>query len=56
MYIPTVHCAEIIREGYFGTASRWHYDYNYLLSANVALLLIGLAQVREMSRNFTPET
>lgn len=56
MYLPTVHCAEIIREGYFGTAYRWHYDYNYLLSANAALLILGLSQVREMSRNFTPDS
>jgi ABC-type polysaccharide/polyol phosphate export permease len=56
MYIPTVNCTEMIREGYFGTAYRWHYDYNYLLAMNAVLLLFGLAQVRDMSRNFTPDT
>jgi capsular polysaccharide transport system permease protein len=55
LYIPTVNCAEIIREGYFGPGYRWHYDYNYLLAVNSALLLLGLAQVRDMSRKFTPE-
>lgn len=55
LYIPTVNCAEIIREGYFGPAYRWHYDYNYLLGVNAALLFLGLVQVREMSRKFTPE-
>ena len=55
MYLPTVNCAEIIREGYFGTDYRWHYDYNYLLSVNAALLLLGLAQVRDISRNYTLE-
>jgi ABC-2 type transport system permease protein/capsular polysaccharide transport system permease protein len=53
LYIPTVNCAEMIREGYFGPGYRWHYDYKYLLAVNSALLLLGLAQVREMSRNFT---
>ena len=55
LYIPSVNCAEIIREGYFGPGYRWHYDYNYLLAVNSALLLLGLAQVRDMSRKFTPE-
>ena len=55
LYIPTVNCAEIIREGYFGPGYRWHYDYNYLLGVNIALLFIGIAQVRDMSRKFTPE-
>jgi ABC-2 type transport system permease protein/capsular polysaccharide transport system permease protein len=55
MYIPTVNCAEIIREGYFGNGYHWHYDYNYLLGVNTALLFLGLAQVRDMSRKFTPE-
>lgn len=55
MYIPTVNCAEIIREGYFGAGHKWHYDLKYLLCVNSALLLLGLAQVRDMSRKFTPE-
>ena len=52
LYIPTVHCAEIIREGYFGSIHPWHYDYSYIIFVNTAMLLIGLAQVRDMSRNF----
>ena len=51
LYIPTVSCAEIIREGYFGPANRWHYDLSYLLLMNTALTLIGLVQLRDMSRN-----
>jgi capsular polysaccharide transport system permease protein len=55
LFIPTVHCAEILREGFFGTSYRWHYDMGYLVAANMALFILGLAQVKEMSRKFTPE-
>jgi capsular polysaccharide transport system permease protein len=51
LYIPTVNCVEIIREGYFGTGTKWHYDYPYLLAANTTLLLLGLAQVRALKIN-----
>jgi capsular polysaccharide transport system permease protein len=51
LYIPTVHCAEIIREGYFGPVKSWHYDLSYLIFINSAMSLIGLAQLRDISRN-----
>jgi ABC-type polysaccharide/polyol phosphate export permease len=51
LYIPTVHCIEIMREGYFGDIVEWHYDYSYLLCANTAILLLGLAQVRSLKIN-----
>ena len=55
LFVPTVHCAEIVRAGFFGTGYRWHYDVGYVVSANMTLFVLGLAQVRDMSRKFTPE-
>ena len=55
LYIPTVHCAEIVREGYFGTSYQWHYNIQYLLLANITLFILGMAQVMNMSRKLTPE-
>jgi ABC-2 type transport system permease protein/capsular polysaccharide transport system permease protein len=51
LYIPTVNCVEIMREGYFGDVSKWHYNYPYLLTANTVILLLGLAQVRSLKIN-----
>jgi ABC-2 type transport system permease protein/capsular polysaccharide transport system permease protein len=53
LFIPTVHCAEILREGFFGTGYRWHYDMGYLVFANMALLILGMAQVIKTSKIIT---
>jgi hypothetical protein len=45
----------MVREGFFGTVYRWHYDIGYLVAANMTLFILGLAQVNEMSRKLTPE-
>lgn len=48
--IPMVHGVEYIREGFFGPVVRFHYDLMYLLAWNLGLTLLGLAQVRYISR------
>jgi len=49
LFIPTVNCTELLREGYFGTRIHAHYDLSYLIVVNVALTLIGLIAVKRIS-------
>ena len=46
MFIPTVHCAEMFRAGYFGPGHIWHYDVLYVVTINMILTLLGLSMVR----------
>jgi capsular polysaccharide transport system permease protein len=55
MWIPTVSCTELLREGYIGAAWKWHYDIAYVVVFNMVVMLLGLAQVRYVSRNLTLE-
>ena len=50
LMLPMVHGVEILREGYFGTQFQAHYDLAYMASCNLVLTLLGLTQVREVSR------
>lgn len=53
LLIPMVHCVEIIREGYFGSAIHAHYDVTYLVTVNSILSLLALANVRYASKTLT---
>ncbi|MFC4256574.1 ABC transporter permease [Altererythrobacter xixiisoli] len=55
LYIPIVHGVEFVREGYFGSRARAHYDLGYLLSFCLVLSLFALMQVRKVARNVVPE-
>lgn len=48
--LPMVHCLELLREGYFGSAVRTHYDLGYVVTFNLVLTLAGLVLVRLASR------
>lgn len=50
LYVPMVHGAEMLRDGYFGSLVRAHYDPGYLLLWCMGLTLFGLARVRVLSR------
>ena len=50
-----VHGVEYLREGYFGSRIRAHYDLSYMALFNSALTLLGLAKVRKVSREVIPE-
>ena len=52
---PTVNCAELFREGFFGNTYNWHYDIEYVVIFNMVLTLLGLSQVRYVSRNLILE-
>jgi capsular polysaccharide transport system permease protein len=54
LWIPMVHGVEMLRHGYFGDAVRTHESVAYLMLANLFLLLIGLALVRETGRRVEP--
>jgi len=50
-----VHGVEILREGYFGSAVRAHYDMSYMGFICLCLTLLGLSLTREVGRRVTPE-
>lgn len=55
LWLPMVHGAEMLREGYFGSAFKAHYSLPYLAFCSAALTLTGLSQIRVISRTITPE-
>jgi capsular polysaccharide transport system permease protein len=55
LYVPMVHGVEIIREGYFGSSVRAHYDITYLGTICLCLTLIGLSLTRKISSRVTSE-
>jgi capsular polysaccharide transport system permease protein len=54
-YLPMVHGVELLREGYFGSAVRAHYDLVYMASCCLALTFLGLTQERHISQRVAPE-
>lgn len=48
LYLPMLHAVELIRDGYFGSAMRAHYDLFYLIAVNMLLSLTGLSLVRQI--------
>lgn len=55
LLLPMVHGVEYVREGYFGSQVTAHYDLTYMSLWNIGLTLLGLAQVRKVSRSVVPE-
>jgi ABC-type polysaccharide/polyol phosphate export permease len=55
LYLPMVHGVEILREGYFGSTVRAHYDIAYMAVICLFLSFLGLSLVREVGRRVTPE-
>ena len=55
LYIPTVHGVEMVREGWFGSQARAHYDVFYLVSFNLVLSVAALMTVRWLARHVVPE-
>jgi ABC-type polysaccharide/polyol phosphate export permease len=52
---PTVNCTELFRAGFFGDTHEWHYSIEYVVLFNMVLTLVGLSQVRYVSRNLVLE-
>ncbi len=55
LMLPMVHGVEILREGYFGSAVRAHYDLPYMIIICMCMTLFALALVRDMGRKVVPE-
>jgi len=53
LLLPMVHCVELIREGYFGSHIKAHYDLLYVAGFCSVLTLLALAQERRASRRLT---
>jgi capsular polysaccharide transport system permease protein len=46
VWIPTVSCTELLREGLFGMGVMAHYKLGYLIVVNIVLLLPGLLLIK----------
>jgi ABC-2 type transport system permease protein/capsular polysaccharide transport system permease protein len=55
LWLPMVHGVEYLREGYFGSQMTAHYDLAYMATVNLALTILGLAQLQKISRTVVPE-
>jgi ABC-type polysaccharide/polyol phosphate export permease len=55
LLLPMVHGVELLREGYFGSIFKAHYDIPYMVVVCAALTLIGLVKTRQVSRTVMPE-
>jgi ABC-type polysaccharide/polyol phosphate export permease len=53
--LPMVHGVEILREGYFGSLVRSHYNIPYMASVCLLLTVLALSQERYISKRVTPE-
>lgn len=55
LWLPMVHSVEMLRHGYFGEVIPTYANPAYFAVANLVLMLIGLALLRETSRRVQPE-
>lgn len=55
LLLPMVHGVELLREGYFGSTFKAHYDIVYMAVCCAVLTLLGLAKLRQISRTVMPE-
>ena len=55
LLLPMVHGVELLREGYFGSTFKAHYNISYMAVVCAVLTLLGLAKTRQVSRTVTPE-
>lgn len=53
LLLPMVHGVEILREGYFGTAVRSHYDIPYMATICLCLTALAFAEERHISKRIT---
>jgi ABC-type polysaccharide/polyol phosphate export permease len=48
LYLPMLNCVEFIREGYFGSKMKAHYDLEYVAVFNLCLTFAALLLVRRL--------
>lgn len=52
---PPLNALEFLREGWFGSLFRAHYDVPYVIACNLVLTFIGLSLVRQVGRDMGEE-
>jgi capsular polysaccharide transport system permease protein len=55
LWVPMINGVEFMREGWFGSQVRAHYDIAYMVGANIALTLIGISLVRQIGFDASEE-
>ena len=55
LWVPVVHCTEMLRDGYFGSMFTARYDVGYLIVCNLVLSVSAFMFERKASREFVPE-
>jgi ABC-type polysaccharide/polyol phosphate export permease len=55
IYLPMVNGTELVRDGYFGSAFKAHYDIPYMALCCTVLTIAALAQTRIVARRVIPE-
>ncbi len=55
LYLPMVHCVEIVRQGFFGSAFIAHFDMGYVIACNLVLTFIGLLNTGKVARGIVLE-
>lgn len=55
LILPLVHGVELVREGFFGSQVKAHYDMGYLALINTALTLGALVLLRRVGAKVIPE-
>jgi ABC-type polysaccharide/polyol phosphate export permease len=55
LWLPMVHCTEMLRDGYFGSVFEARYDVGYLATCNLLMSILALSLERKVSREFIPE-
>lgn len=54
VWIPMVHCVEMVRDGYFGSHFNAIYSVHYILGVNLVLTLMALSQTRVIAKKAVP--
>jgi capsular polysaccharide transport system permease protein len=55
LWVPMVHGTEMLRQGYFGSHVRTHYDVSYMATCCLVLTLAGLFLTRDAGRRVEAE-
>ena len=53
LWLPMVNGIELMREGYFGSYARAHYDIPYMAACSLIMTLVALLQLRLTARSIT---
>lgn len=54
IWIPMVHCVEMVRDGYFGSHFNAIYSVRYIVGINLVLTFMALSQIRVVAKKAVP--